>query len=369
VKGRIGKAAARVLPIFDWYILRQFLGTFLYALLILALVAGVIDYSQKVQDFVEHQAPGSEIARYYSNFIPHITAVLYPLFVFIACIFFTSRLAYRSELIAAIATGTTFPRLLRPYWIGGGLLALFSLWANHRIVPQANRERLRFEDRFVHDRPHSAPENIHLRLSPTLYVFMRSYDFASAQAYNFTVDELKGTELVRKTVAVSAQYDSARRTWTLRDAWVRTNAGLREKLEHHDSLVKPYRFTPRDITQNQDVMLAIPSDELRASAEQQRIRGSENLNFYLVELHRRSSQPASVLILTIIGVCIASRKVRGGSGLHLAIGVAISAAYILAMQFSTTLSTKGGLNPLVAVWIPNLLFAGLAAYLYRQRVK
>jgi lipopolysaccharide export system permease protein len=357
------------MPITDWYILRQFLGTFFYANLILALVANVIDYSQRIEDFVEHDAPTLEVLRYYKNFTPHIAAMLYPLFIFIAAIFFTSKLAYRSEIIAMQATGTSFPRLMRPYVIGGCLLGALALWANHYIVPAANRERLAFEDRFVHDNAHYASENIHLRLSPELFVGLKNFDFKRANAYHFVAEKLKGQVVVEKTWAGTAHYDSSRKDWILYDVWQRKNDGLRESSIRLDSMREAYAFTPADVTENRDVNQALTTPELIVMTNKQRMRGSETLASYEVELHRRSAQPFAGLILTLIGACIASRKVRGGSGFHLAIGIAISAGYIMAMQFSTTLATKSGLNALVAVWIPNMIATIFLGYLFWKRIR
>jgi lipopolysaccharide export system permease protein len=372
VQKNIFRRAASVVGaggILDWYILRQFLGTFFYANLVLALIANVIDYSQRVEDFVEHNAPTAGILRYYGNFTPHIAAMLYPLFIFIAAIFFTSKLAYRSELIAAQATGTSFPRLLRPYIVGGCLLGALSLWANHFVVPAANRQRLAFENQYVHDAADYASDNIYLRLGPDLFVGLRNFDFPSANAYHFVAEHLKGGLVTKRIWAGTAHYDSVKNNWLLFDVVQRENNGLQESVTRLDTLRAAYAFTPADLTENRDRMQEIQSPELAEYIEKLRIRGSEALPFNEVELHKRTAQPFAGLILTLIGACIASRKVRGGSGLHLAIGIAISAGYIMAMQFSTTLATKVGLNAFVAVWIPNLVAMILLAFLFWRRVR
>lgn len=366
------RAGARRLfsvPILDRYILRQFIGTFFYAILLLALISNVIDYSQKVEDLVESNAPTLGVLRYYLNFTPYIAMMLYPLFIFIAAIFFTSKLAYRSELVAAQATGTSFPRLLRPYLIGGTLLGGLALWANHFIVPAANRQRIAFENQYVHDAADYASDNIYLRLGPDLFAGMRSYDFPTANAYHFISERLKGGLVTERVWAGTAHYDSVQNNWLLQDVIVRKNNGLRESLEHLDTLRAVYAFTPVDITENRDRKQEFASPELKEYIDKLRTRGSENLPFYEVELHQRTAQPFAGIILTLIGACIASRKVRGGSGLHLAIGIAISAGYIMAMQFSTTLATKAGLDALVAVWIPNAVATMLLGYLFWRRVR
>ncbi len=353
----------------DVYILKRFIGTFFFAILIMILISDVIDLSQKIEDFVKRKAPIGEILNYFKNFSPHIAALLYPLFIFIAAIFFTSKLAYKSEIIAMLATGTSFQRFLRPYFIGGIALGALSLWANHLVVPAANRQRLEFEDLYVHDALSTTRSNIHIRLSPHLYVYVQRYDFRSNTAYKMTAETVNGTLLTEKIMAERASFDSVNNRWRLEDIMIRTNDGLKESLTHVDSLWKPYNFKPKELIDNRDVVAAFTTPELLEMIEKQETRGAETVNLFTVELHRRSAQPFAGLVLTIIGACIASRKIRGGSGYHLALGIVISAIYMMMMQFSTTLSTKAGLNAFVAVWIPNVIFVFVAYFLYRRQSK
>lgn len=353
----------------DWYLLKKFLGTFFYAIMILAVISCVIDYSEKLDDFVSHKAPAAAIANYYKNFVPHITALLFPLFIFIATIFFTSKLAYKSEIIAILASGVSFQRFLRPYLIGGSFLCLISLIANHWIIPNANKQRLAFEDTYIHSAVVSADRNVHLRLSKNLYVYMQAYDFPNNTGYRFTAETIDGTQITEKIFADNANYDSVKKIWHLHGVEVRTNDGTHETMKILPNLDKKYAFVPRDLNNNEAIKEALTTPEMLDYINQQTLRGAENLNAFYVEKDRRTAQPFAALILTIIGACIASRKIRGGSGLHLALGIAISAIYIMFLQFSTTFSIKAGLNPLLSVWIPNFIFAGVAYYLYRKQTK
>ncbi len=348
----------------DVYILKKFLGTFFYAILILILISDVIDLSQKVEDFATKKAPLTEILNYFKNFSPHIAALLYPLFILIAAIFFTSKLAYKTEIIAMLATGTSFQRFLRPYFIGGILLGLLSLWANHIIVPAANKERIAFEDKYIHNAVTSTSQNIHIRLSPSLYVYVQRYDFPTNTAFKFTAETFEGTLLKEKLMAEQAHYDSLRGGWNLADITIRTNDSLRETLRHVDTMYRHYDFKPEELLYNSDAVAALTTPELLQTIHKQEVRGAETVNTYYVELHRRSAQPFAGLVLTIIGACLASRKIRGGSGYHLGLGIAISAIYMMLLQFSTTLSIKGGFNPFIAVWIPNIIFSVVAVVLY-----
>ncbi|XZF15667.1 LptF/LptG family permease [Chitinophagaceae bacterium MMS25-I14] len=353
----------------DWYIIKKFLGTFFFAIIILAVISCVIDYSEKIDDFVKHKAPFLEILNYFKNFMPYIISLLYPLFIFIAAIFFTSKLAYKSEIIAMLAGGVSFQRFLRPYVIGAAFLGFIALLASHFIVPMANKQRLTFEDKYVHERVSNADQNVHIRLSPTLYVYMQNYDYTSNMGYRFTAETVDGTLLKEKIMADRASYDSVKKIWNLYGVSIRENDSLKEKLEYKPEITRKYGFVPKDLKINEDAMTGMTTPQLLKHIALMKTRGAETLNFYYVELHKRTAQAFAGFILTIIGACISSRKIRGGSGFHLALGIVISAVYIMLLQFSTTFSTKAGLNAFIAVWIPNVIFTGLAYYLYRRQIK
>jgi lipopolysaccharide export system permease protein len=351
----------------DWYIIRKFIATFFFAILILAIIACVIDYSEKLQNFNRSKAPWFLIFNYYKNFVPHISALLYPLFIFIATIFFTSKLAYKTEIVAMLATGMSFNRLLRPYFIGAGLLGALALLSNHWIVPIANKSRLAFENKYVHERITTADRNVHMQLTPELLVYMESYDYASNNGYHFTAEKIKGTMLVEKLMADHVSYDSTKKMWHLYEVYIRKNDTVKEELKMVPEMYADYPFTPKELREDADVKEALTTPQLDRYIQRQQLHGNDNLNIYYVEKHRRTAQPFAGFILSIIGACIASRKIRGGSGFHLALGIAISAVYMLFLQFSITFSTKSGLDPLIAVWIPNFI-AGIAAlFVYRRQ--
>lgn len=353
----------------DWYILKRFIGTFFYAIMILAVIASVIDYTEKVEDFVKKDVPTAEILEYFKNFIPHITALLFPLFIFIATIFFTSKLAYKSEIIAILASGVSFQRFMRPYVIGGVLLSLLSYFANHYIVPAANKGRIAFEDKYLHYNPTSSDKNIHLRLRKDLYVYLQNYDFISNTGNRFTAETIDGVNMTKKIMADRISYDSVSNTWKLYNVRIRTNDSLTEHFETVAEMEQKYPFTPEDLQEDEAIKDALTTPELNKYIEREKLRGRETLSFFYVEKYRRTAQPVAAFILTIIGACIASRKVRGGSGLHLAMGIIISATYIMALQLTNTYATKAGLDPLLAVWIPNIIYGALAIYLFIRQIR
>jgi lipopolysaccharide export system permease protein len=353
----------------DWYIVKKFVGTFVFAIMIMAVISCVIDLSEKMNDFVEKKAPLVDILNYFKNFIPHIVALLFPLFIFIATIFFTSKLAYKSEIIAMLATGMSFQRFLRPYIIGGVFLCGISLFANHYIVPVANKGRLAFEDKYIHFTAESSDQNIHLGLSKNLYIYVQSYNYKLNSGNRFTSERLEGTLLKEKIMADRISYDSTTKTWTLYNATIRKNNGLKEELTTVTELKQKYPFTPADLEENEGVKEALTTPQLSKYIAREELRGRETLNYFYVEKYRRTAQPFAGMIMVIMGACIASRKIRGGSGLHLALGIVLSAIYIMILQFSTTFSTTTGMSPLLAVWIPNIVFAVVAMFLLRQQVK
>jgi lipopolysaccharide export system permease protein len=354
----------------DWYIIKKFLSTFFFAIMVLAVISCVIDYSEKVDNIVSKKAPLLTVLNYYKNFVPHITALLFPLFIFIATIFFTSKIAYKSEVIAMLSSGISFQRFLRPYFIGGGFLCIVSLLANHWVIPVADKQRVAFEDKYINDAMYIYPgENVHLALSKGLYIYIQSFNFNSGTGSHFTAEKMQGTHLTEKLMAEQINYDSVKKIWHLHGVVIRTNDTLKETLKIIPDLDMQYAFVPQDINNNEAQKEGLTTPQLNKYIATETLRGRSDLSSFMVELHRRSAQPFAGLILTIIGACIASKKIRGGSGFHLALGIAISAIYIMLMQLSTTFATKASLNPFIAVWIPNVIFAGVALMLYRRQVR
>lgn len=356
----------------DWYILKKFLGTFFYAIMILTVISVVIDITEKIDDFISHDLSVSYIiTHYYFGFIPYIVAMLFPLFIFIAVIFFTSKMAYRLEIMAVLSSGVSFRRYLRAYWVGGILLALLLGIANESIVPRANRVRTKFENTYVHN-PSSRSNiltNIHMRVDTQTYVSMNSFYPDDDYATGFTLEKIHGQKLLVKLSSSSVTWDSAKKVWKTNRTIVRQMADKQLDVRSITDTTLKINLTPRDLLTNSDAQETMTTAELNKYIASQELRGTGGLNYLYVEKYQRVASAFAVIILTFIGAVIASRKVRGGSGLHLALGIVISVTYILFMRFSTTFSVKGNLNPLLAVWIPNFIFAGVALLLYRRAQK
>lgn len=361
--------------ILDLYILKKFLKTFLFTILLFALIAVVVDMSEKADDFVRSKLSSKEIFwQYYIGFIPYIIAFLFPLFTFISVIFFTSKMAGRSEIVAILASGVSFRRLLRPYLIGSVLLA-FILWgASRDIIPKANAIRTNFQTMYV-DRNSNynsithSNENIYFRIDPTTYAGIRYYDTFSKSGTNFFMHQIKNNEVVYNLRAQNMHWDAAINQWRLNTVVERHLNGIKEQLTRTDSMKMKFNFRPSDLRTDEYLKDRLSTKDLDNYIEQQTLRGTEGLNTLRVERYRRDSTPVSIIILTIMGMAVAARKRRGGSGMHLAIGFIAAAAFILTDRFSTIFSTKGNLSPILAAWIPNILFSFVAFYMYKRAPK
>lgn len=353
----------------DKYILKNFLGTFIFLLGAFSLIAIVIDFTEKINDFVDRKVPLVPILNYFKNFIPYILALLFPIFIFVAVIFFTSRLANRSEIIAILSSGMSFKRFMRPYVIGSAIISGVLLFANHFVIPIANKARLKFEEKYLWEHFYATDNNFHIRISPNEYIFMQSYNVDAKTGYRFSYEKLNKEDIVEKIVSDRCQFDSIKNIWKLIEVTTRKLNGIHEEMINYPTLEKAFPFSPSDLVEKREAKQMMTTPQILAFIHKEKQKGSQNLNEYLLEYYRRTAAPFSAFVLSIIGACIASRKVRGGSGIHLAVGLMISAAYIFIMQFSTMFSLKGNLHPMIAVWIPNVLFGVLAVFIYRKYSK
>lgn len=355
----------------DWYIFKNFLVTFFFSVILLTLISTVIDMSEHTDDFARSELSAREIfMQYYLGFIPHIVAMLFPLFVFISVIFFTSKMANRSEFIAILSSGVSLGRVLRPYWLGGVVLGLFLWYANAFVIPKANLIRTVFEAKYIKNSlPQSTGSYIYMRTDSFSYAGMRFYDTTSKTGNSFFTETVKGQEVIYNLRADNFSWDASKKAWRMTGVLERRISGMREEVTFNYELYKKLPFDPADLKRDQYLQARMISPELQKRIEKEKLRGSETVKELEMENAHRMATPFSVVLLTLIGAILASRKIRGGSGVHLAIGIIICAVFILADRFSTIFSTKGDLDPYVAAWIPNIIFALLTFYLYRTAPK
>lgn len=359
----------------DWYILKKFLKVFFFSIFLFAVIAVVIDISEKTDDFVRSGLSAAEIfTHYYIGFIPHIIALLFPLFVFIAVIFFTSKMAGQTEIVAILASGTTYNRWLRPYWIGGIFLGLLLWVSNQWIVPKANNIRGSFEAAYVD--AHSSynallttSTDIYFRIDSFTYAGIYNYDTANNRGNGFFAYKVEKGKVVYNLRAENIIWDTATKNWRLLEVIERKVLEDKETITSTTELRKNYPFKPADIEKDKYQKNKLTTPQLEKQIKLEELRGAEGVNELKIERYRRDASPFTVLLLTLIGGVIAGKKVRGGSGSHLAIGFIIAAVFIITDQFSTIFSTKGNLPPLLAAWIPNIIFIWVVYYLYRKAPK
>lgn len=355
----------------DRYILKKFLSTFFFSLILLTLISTVIDISEHTDDFSKSGLGAKEIfLQYYLGFIPHIVAMLFPLFVFISVIFFTSKMAGRSEFIAILSAGVSLKRILLPYWVGGILMGLVLWIANDYIIPRANTIRTTFEAKYIKvAMPQGTNGGIYMRTDSFSYAGMRYYDTTNKAGGSFFMETIKDNQVVYNLRADNLNWDTAKKSWKLNGVLERKIKGLNEEVTFQYEQYRKLPFDPTDLKRDEYMQARMISPDLRKRIEKEKLRGSETVKELQMESAHRGATPFAVLLLTIIGAILACRKIRGGSGAHLAVGIIICAVFILADRFSTIFSTKGNLDPYLAAWIPNILFGVLTFYLYKKAPK
>jgi lipopolysaccharide export system permease protein len=354
----------------DWYIVKKFLGTFFFSISLILLIVVVFDISEKIDDFIEKDAPVRGIIfDYYLNFIPYFGNLFSPLFTFVAVIFFTSKMANNTEVISILSSGISFNRFLRPFMLSAGLLAVLSFTLSNFIIPPANSERLEFENTYIKNPYKNRDKDIHMQIKPGQFIYMQSYNTKRNIGYKFSMEQFENNELQEKLFCNYIKWNETTENWTVHNYFIRKIEHLNEEIIEGDTLVLTINLHPNDFNVRRSMVETMNMFQLNDYIKEERMKGSKNLVFHIIEQQKRFAYPFATLILTIVAVAMASRKVRGGIGLHLGLGLLISFAYILFMQVSTTFATNGDLSPIIAVWIPNLLFASLGLYLLKKAPK
>ena len=348
----------------DLYIIRKFLSTFFFIISLLIVIAIVFDVSEKIDDFLRSEAPLKAIIfDYYLNFIIYYGNMFSFLIVFLAVTIFTSRMAANTEIIAILSSGISFKRMLRPFMMAAGILALLSLVFNNFLVPLANTKRINFENQYVRNAFRNSGKNIHRQLSPDTYVSVSRFDATNNEGRKFTIEKFKGSQLQSIIIADRIKWNEKDSTWSFYNYFTRNINSLDEAITQGNKMDTVIKLRPEDFGQRLTNIETMNYFQLKDFIEQEKACGAENIEFYLIELYQRFSYPIATFILTLIGVSIASRKIRGGTGLHLAIGILLCFVYLLFMKMFTVGSTNSGIPPIIAVWIPNLIFGALGIYL------
>lgn len=354
----------------DWYIIRKFIGTYIFSIVLIISIALVFDFNENLSKFTKYHAPWRAIVfDYYANFIPYYSNLFSPLFVFIAVIFFTSKLAGNSEIIAMLSSGVSFRRLMRPYMISCVLIASVTFYLNSFVIPHGTVIRQNFESLYRNSKKNTSAENVQLQVGKGTVAYIQHYDDRYKRGYGFSLDKFEGKKLVSHMTAMEIQYDTiadAKYHWKATNWKTRTLVGLRERIVTGDVKDTVILMEPTDLVYSKGQQETFTSPELLDYISKQTSRGSGNVVQYEVEFHKRIAMSFSSFILTIIGLSLSARKRKGGMGLYLGIGLGLSFGYIMLQTVSSTFAINAGTPPVLAAWIPNLIFAFIAYFCYRH---
>lgn len=366
----------------DRYIIKNFLVTFFFSIALFIVITVIIDASEKTEDFVRSKLGFANIMKtYYLGFIPHITALLFPLFVFIAVIFFTSRMAGRSEIVAILASGISYNRWLQPYVIGGSFLGVMLWLGNFYFIPKANELRTGFEAKYVDANSsyenlmknvvNNTGSNLYIKLDSFTYAGINNYDTGTKTSYSFFSYKVVNNKVVQNTRADRMVWDTVKKAkqWKIYNTVNRQIIDAQEKLQTKNEEILAFTTKPSQLLREKYTKDKLTTPQLAAYIKSEKKAGAENINELLIEYGRRNATTVTVILLTLIGAIVAGKKVRGGSGSHLAVGFVVAALFILADRFSTVFCTKGNLPANLAVWIPNIVFCFVVLYLYKKAPK
>ena len=373
--GRLGKVMRWLSPkrhimLIDWYIIRKFIGTDIFSIILIISIGVVFDFNENLSKFTQYHAPWRAIIfDYYANFIPYYANLLSPLFVFIAVIFFTSKLAGNSEIIAIMSSGMSFKRMLRPYMFTCVLIAGTTYYLNSYVIPHGNVVLQNFNSLYRNSKKNTSAENVQLMVGKGVTAYIQHYDDQMKRGYGFCLDKLEDKKLISHMTATEIQYDTisdSKYHWRAFNWKIRTLKGLREHIvsgEQRDTVIL---MEPTDLVYSKGQQETFTSPQLLSYISRQTARGSGNVVPYEVEFHKRIAMSFASFILTIIGASLSARKRKGGMGLYLGIGLALSTAYILLQTISATFAIQANTPPMLAAWIPNIIFIVIAYFCYRQ---
>tara|TARA_B110000196_G_scaffold252097_1_gene221642 strand:+ start:1255 stop:2331 length:1077 start_codon:yes stop_codon:yes gene_type:complete len=354
----------------DWYIIKKFLSTFFFTISLILVIVVIFDVSEKIDDFLRSDINLKQIIfKYYLNFIPYFANLFSPLFIFISVIYFTSKMANNSEIIAILNSGMSFSRLLRPFIISAVILSMLSFILGNFIIPHTNKERIDFENKYLRKKQTQRVKNIHMQIKKDQYIYMESYNKAKDIGYKFTLENFKDNTLESKLSANYIQFDTTNNKWKIKDYFIRIYNDKNEDIIRGKQLDTLLNLKPIDFSKRKSLVETMGMKEINQFIKEEEIKGTTQITFHKIEKYKRLANPFSSIILTIIAVAIGSRKIRGGAGIPLSIGLILSFSYILFMQISTTFATNGNLIPVIAVWIPNIIFSLIAIILIRLAPK
>jgi len=353
--------------IIDWYILKRYLATFFVMLIMFIPIGIIIDVSEKINKILAKKVPFVQVAIYYGDFTIYFANILFPIFLFLSVIWFTSKLANNTEIIAILGSGISYTRFLRPYLIGASIICILSLGMGFFFVPKASKGFNDFRYKYLKNNSETRQsQDVYKQISDNEYIYVSSFNYIDKQGYNFTLENFKDNKLVYKVNATTIRWNPKDSTYTLVNFTKRTVGAMGDKLESAPEKKFKFNFEPDDLTPTIYVAETMTLSQLNTFIDKERKRGSGNINAYLVILYKKYSIPISAFILTIIAVAVSSMKRRGGMGINLAVGIGLAFTFIFFDKIFGTLAEKSTFSPLLAVWIPNISFGILAVILLRN---
>ncbi len=355
----------------DWYIIKKFLLSFVLTLGLFTVIIIVFDVAEKIDDFVEKQTPFGEIVfDYYFNFIPFLLNLFSPIFVFITVIFFTSKMADKSEVVAILSGGVSYLRFLRPYMLSALIIGAFSFSLNAWIIPRSDKKRVEFENRYTRNLENNYKKNIKQQIRPGMIMSLQNYNYLDSFGYKIQLEHVEDGRLKSRLFGDKIRWNEENETWRISNYRIREFLpNGKEKLHSGAYLDTMVPFDPEDFFRRQEDVQSFNMDELDKYIALEKMREFSDAFFYKTEKQRRYASPFSMLILTFIGVCVSSAKVRRGVGKNLAKGILISFFYLFVIQFFSSIGSKGAMHPVVAIWTPNIAFMFVAGWLYKKAQK
>ncbi len=352
----------------DKYLFKKFLSTYIFAVFIIVLVIIVIDFVEKNDNFIEHNALTKDIfLKYYANLAPYWANYISPLMIFISTVFFTAKLASHSEIIAILSTGTSFRRLMYPYFMGAASVAIFSFVMVGWVLPRANKIRIAFENEFIQSKFYFSDRDLHMAVDKNIYAYLSNYDSQSKTAYDFTLEKIENNQLVEKLTAKRAVWIDTLEKWQIYEYRIRKIGILKDQLTFQKGttpLDTSINMFPSDFENTNNIHETMTIPQLRNQIRLINSRGAEGIESFQIEYYQRFATPFAVIILSLMGLIVSARKRRGGVGLQIAIGFVLAFIYILFYIMSKGIAESGNMPPLLAVWLPNIVFSGIASLMY-----
>lgn len=359
-----------MIRLIDWYIIKKYLGTFVFTMAIFTVVIVIFDVSEKLDDFLKnHASLNAVVFDYYLGLVPFYLNMLSPLINFIAVIFFTAKMADQTEIVPILSSGVSFNRFLYPYFLSATVIFIVSLVFNLYIIPITNRSKVEFENQYIKPSAGDPKLYTHMQLDKNTYVYIENFDVKRKIGYRFTLEKFNGDQLLQRYLSDQVAWDSVKFKWKMRNWSVREINGLKESLRSGVEKDTVLDMRPADFESSDNIFEAFTTKELNTRIEKEKLRGTGLMVNIRLELYKRYVYPLSAFVLTLMGVALSSRKVRGGVGLPLGIGIFLSFLYILFNQFSTMFAIKGALPPIIAILIPTIFFGALGVYLVAKAPK